>query len=46
MIPALVIALPAILYRTRIEDQMLGDELMGYADYAAQVRFRLIPGIW
>jgi protein-S-isoprenylcysteine O-methyltransferase Ste14 len=46
MIPALVIALPAILYRTRIEDQMLRDELMGYADYAAQVRFRLIPGVW
>jgi protein-S-isoprenylcysteine O-methyltransferase Ste14 len=46
MIPALVIALPAILYRTRLEDQMLRHELMGYADYAAKVRFRLIPGVW
>ena len=46
MIPALLMALPAILYRTRIEDQTLRDELMGYADYRAQVRFRLIPGVW
>ena len=22
------------------------DELVGYVDYAAKVRYRLIPGIW
>jgi protein-S-isoprenylcysteine O-methyltransferase Ste14 len=31
---------------TAIEDLMLHDELAGYADYAAKVRYRLIPGIW
>lgn len=29
-----------------MEDQMLSDELPGYADYAAKVRYRLIPGVW
>jgi protein-S-isoprenylcysteine O-methyltransferase Ste14 len=28
------------------EDQMLREELAGYADYAAKVRYRLIPGVW
>ena len=28
-----------------IEDQMLRDELPGYAEYAAKVRYRLIPGV-
>lgn len=43
---------PAVIYRavsirqTVIEDQMLWDELPVYADYAAEVRYRLIPGIW
>jgi protein-S-isoprenylcysteine O-methyltransferase Ste14 len=31
---------------TAIEDRMLHDELTGYADYAATVRYRLIPGAW
>jgi protein-S-isoprenylcysteine O-methyltransferase Ste14 len=29
-----------------LEDRLLQRELPGYADYAAQVRFRLIPGVW
>jgi protein-S-isoprenylcysteine O-methyltransferase Ste14 len=29
-----------------IEDQMLQNELAGYADYAAKVLYRLIPGVW
>jgi protein-S-isoprenylcysteine O-methyltransferase Ste14 len=32
--------------RTVYEDRMLNAELPGYADYARQVRYRLIPGIW
>ena len=32
--------------RTALEDRMLHDELAGYADYAREVRFRLIPGVW
>jgi protein-S-isoprenylcysteine O-methyltransferase Ste14 len=31
---------------TKTEDWILRDELTGYADYAAKVRYRLIPGIW
>ncbi len=31
---------------TAIEDRMLRDELPDYPDYAATVRYRLIPGIW
>jgi protein-S-isoprenylcysteine O-methyltransferase Ste14 len=41
-----MIALPILIYRTMIEDQMLREELAGYADYAAKVRYRLIPRIW
>lgn len=46
ILPAALIQLPALIYRARIEDHMLQDELAGYADYAARVRYRLIPGIW
>lgn len=35
-----------LIYRTRLEDQMLQQELSGYADYAKRVRHRLIPGLW
>jgi protein-S-isoprenylcysteine O-methyltransferase Ste14 len=31
---------------TTTEDQKLRDELSGYAEYAAKVRYRLIPGVW
>jgi len=46
IIPAVVIWFPILIYRTMIEDQMLRDELAGYADYAAKVRYRLILGVW
>ncbi len=32
--------------RTRLEDRFLQAELGGYREYAARVRYRLIPGIW
>jgi protein-S-isoprenylcysteine O-methyltransferase Ste14 len=35
-----------ILIRTALEDRTLIQELPGYADYAQQVRYRLLPGIW
>jgi protein-S-isoprenylcysteine O-methyltransferase Ste14 len=35
-----------MLIRTVYEDRMLVAELDGYAEYAQQVRYRLIPGIW
>ena len=38
----------AILFgiRTRIEENTLTTGLPGYADYAARVRYRLVPGVW
>jgi protein-S-isoprenylcysteine O-methyltransferase Ste14 len=35
-----------LIIRTSLEDKMLQDELAGYRDYAKNVRWRLIPGIW
>jgi len=32
--------------RTALEDRTLLAELPGYRDYAARVRYRLLPGIW
>jgi protein-S-isoprenylcysteine O-methyltransferase Ste14 len=32
--------------RTGLEDRKLTDELDGYRQYAAQVRYRLLPGVW
>ena len=34
------------IIRTALEDKTLQAELPGYAEYARQVRYRLIPGIW
>ncbi|HEV2105517.1 MAG TPA: isoprenylcysteine carboxylmethyltransferase family protein [Candidatus Eisenbacteria bacterium] len=45
LVPVLPV-LPVLVRRTRMEDAMLHRELAGYADYAARVRFRLLPGIW
>ena len=41
-----IILVANIVSVTIIEDRMLHDELAGYADYAAKVRYRLIPGVW
>jgi protein-S-isoprenylcysteine O-methyltransferase Ste14 len=35
-----------IIIRTALEDRTLQTELTGYMDYARQVRYRLLPGIW
>ena len=32
--------------RTALEDRTLLEELPGYAEYAQQTRYRLLPGIW
>ena len=44
-IPAGVASLLLVL-RTRWEDRMLQDELAGYKEYARQVRFKWVPGVW
>jgi protein-S-isoprenylcysteine O-methyltransferase Ste14 len=35
-----------IVLRTALEDAFLRRELAGYAEYTAQVRWRLVPGLW
>jgi protein-S-isoprenylcysteine O-methyltransferase Ste14 len=35
-----------LVRRTLVEDRMLQTGLPGYADYARQVRWRLLPGVW
>jgi len=45
VIPGLIAALLMVL-RTVFEDRMLIKELPGYVEYAKQVHYRLIPGIW
>lgn len=40
------IAAVLLVVRTVLEDRDLRRELAGYAEYAARVRYRLLPGIW
>jgi protein-S-isoprenylcysteine O-methyltransferase Ste14 len=40
------VALALLVWRTMVEDRMLQRDLPGYADYAARVRYRLVPGVW
>jgi protein-S-isoprenylcysteine O-methyltransferase Ste14 len=35
-----------IIARTALEDRTLIAELAGYKEYAARVRYRLLPGVW
>jgi len=42
----IVFSLPFLLYRAVTEDRVLQAELPGYRDYAARVRWRILPGIW
>jgi protein-S-isoprenylcysteine O-methyltransferase Ste14 len=35
-----------LIIRTALEDRFLQAELAGYREYAGQVRYRLLPGIW
>jgi protein-S-isoprenylcysteine O-methyltransferase Ste14 len=45
LVPAAGLALTMIV-RTALEDRTLQAELPGCTDYAARVRYRLLPGIW
>jgi len=40
------LAVLSFAVRTALEDRTLRDELAGYSDYARQVRYRLLPGVW
>jgi protein-S-isoprenylcysteine O-methyltransferase Ste14 len=41
-----ILSVGALVVRTALEDRTLREELPGYVDYAARVRFRLIPRVW
>ena len=41
---ALVVGVTIV--RTALEDRTLQEELDGYKEYAQQVRYRLLPGVW
>ncbi len=41
-----VAAVVLYIIRTSLEDRTLQEELEGYAEYAQQVRCRLLPGLW
>ncbi len=41
-----VVALPFLLARAIREDRFLLAQLPGYREYAARVRWRLLPGVW
>jgi protein-S-isoprenylcysteine O-methyltransferase Ste14 len=41
-----VVGVVIFVIRTSLEDRTLHAELPGYADYARQTRYRLLPGIW
>jgi protein-S-isoprenylcysteine O-methyltransferase Ste14 len=43
---AALLVFPIIGIRAVLEERTLKAELDGYADYAARVRFRLVPYLW
>ena len=45
LIPGILMVIVGI-WRTSREDQVLQEELPGYAEYAQQTRYRLLPGVW
>ena len=42
----MAVAAALLALRTALEDRTLHEELPGYEAYAAQVRYRLLPGVW
>jgi protein-S-isoprenylcysteine O-methyltransferase Ste14 len=44
-LPAVFLAVMLVI-RTKLEDRTLQDRLEGYSDYAKQVKYRLLPGVW
>jgi protein-S-isoprenylcysteine O-methyltransferase Ste14 len=45
LIPA-GLTVAVVVLRTTLEDRTLQAELGGYEEYAGQVRYRLVPGVW
>jgi protein-S-isoprenylcysteine O-methyltransferase Ste14 len=45
-VACLPLVLCGLALRIPIEERALREGLDGYGDYAARVRYRLIPGVW
>lgn len=45
LVPALL-SIVLMVIRTVLEDETLQKELPGYTEYASNVKYRLIPGVW
>jgi protein-S-isoprenylcysteine O-methyltransferase Ste14 len=45
-LPAFAFLVPVLVLRLRNEEEVLGRELPGYAEYCLRTRFRLIPFVW
>jgi protein-S-isoprenylcysteine O-methyltransferase Ste14 len=43
---ALVVTIPVLVWRILDEEELLTNDLPGYAIYAQRVRFRLVPYVW
>jgi protein-S-isoprenylcysteine O-methyltransferase Ste14 len=43
---ATVLLAGGLILRTALEDRELHRRLVGYADYAQRVRYRLVPWLW
>jgi protein-S-isoprenylcysteine O-methyltransferase Ste14 len=43
---ALLLVVPALVWRILDEEKLLADELPGYREYQQSVRYRLLPHIW
>jgi protein-S-isoprenylcysteine O-methyltransferase Ste14 len=43
---ALVVVLPALIWRLVDEERFLQGNLPGYTEYSQRVRYRLIPGVF
>ena len=41
-----VVGVLLMVVRTALEDRLLQERLAGYREYAARVRYRLLPGVW
>ena len=42
----MALSAPLYVLRTALKDQTLQQELPGYAEYAGQTRYRLVPEVW
>ena len=45
-LPPILVTVGLLVIRTALEDHTLQAELPGYREYAARVRYRLMPGVW